>query len=626
MIGTALALASGAFNIYQQYQNKPKKDDYVPSGGMYQRYLDHLKSKTAESTVYHQQMRPALRQIGAQTQQANRGIDQFSARNKPGGGVEAQMRLGVNQQALQALGLASEKASFAQQRVNEQTGEQLLRIGIQEEQALKQYRNDKQRWAQQMVGTGVQAGLSVASAVAADRAAANAGGGRGGRGGSAGTLEKTEAAMDVDYNNLSLEAKAEVGSREDYGKLMRSKATSVPLEKPDNSEVVRLEGGVEQSKMHRDQFDRGTEDWKTADSMYKDQKKNLREAEKTYRKNESYYKANQNKLFSKESTGDEEFAGTMDIVSSAFTSKIKSKYEKEAAFQEKQELKNLEIQSATITDKVITAIQGGDRNFDELEMNFENMDVPDIQKYFTAKRDAIKGELPDPSKPLQTEFTDMQITSNLPGMIKVASDIYKNPLASNEYKLATYKYIRGEQDRIIADRERRLASSDRENTKALALEIKGLKADADKQSMMFLLSAESGANSTYKEGRNAQGKFYAQVGSDALNRAQTTLSKVKFTNGAEGFGANAATGMKRDVITWAQSIKWEDASILDMFSNISIDKIDKDMKLGDLPLSKSPSDKKAITLIKEWLGRIDALYTQMPYDDTDQLIDFTRVP
>ena len=133
-----------AASLWQQSRNKPKKDDFVPSGGNYERYLNHLKSKTTENRVYHQRMRPALRQIGQQTQKGQRQVDQFAARNKPGGGVEAQMRMGINQQALEAIGIASEKASIAQEQVNERTGEQLMRIGIQEEQALKRFERAKQ--------------------------------------------------------------------------------------------------------------------------------------------------------------------------------------------------------------------------------------------------------------------------------------------------------------------------------------------------------------------------------------------------------------------------------------------------------------------------------------------------
>ena len=126
-------------SLFQQSINKPKKDDYVPHGAAYTRYLDHLKSQTVESRTFHQRMRPALRNIGQQTQQAQRGVDKFVARGKPGGGVESQLRLGINQQALEAIGVASEKASIAQEQVNERTGEQLMRIGIQEEQALQRF-------------------------------------------------------------------------------------------------------------------------------------------------------------------------------------------------------------------------------------------------------------------------------------------------------------------------------------------------------------------------------------------------------------------------------------------------------------------------------------------------------
>ena len=160
---TALPYLQAAWQVGSQYLNKPKKEDYAPTGSMYQRYLANLKSKTAESTVYHQRMRPALRQIGQQTQKAQRGVDYFTATRKPGGGVEAQMRMGINQQALEAIGIAGEKASIAQEQVNERTGEQLLRIGVQEERALQRYQAAKRDWTKRMFSTGISAGINLAS-------------------------------------------------------------------------------------------------------------------------------------------------------------------------------------------------------------------------------------------------------------------------------------------------------------------------------------------------------------------------------------------------------------------------------------------------------------------------------
>lgn len=162
-LSTALPYLSAAWQVGSQYLNKPKKEDYVPTGSMYQRYLAHLKSKTSESTVYHQRMRPALRQIGQQTQRGQRQVGYQVARQKPGGGIEAQMRMGINQQALEAIGIASEKASVAQERVNERTGEQLLRIGVREEQALQRYGQAKRQWTKDMFRTGAQVGINLAS-------------------------------------------------------------------------------------------------------------------------------------------------------------------------------------------------------------------------------------------------------------------------------------------------------------------------------------------------------------------------------------------------------------------------------------------------------------------------------
>ena len=161
-LSSALPYMAAAWQVGSQYLTKPKKEDYVPTGSMYQRYLAHLKSQTSESKVYHQRMRPALRQIGQQTQKAQRGVDYFTASRKPGGGVEAQMRMGINRQALEAIGIASEKASVAQEQINVRTGEQLLRIGVQEEQALQRYQTAKKDWTKRMFATSVSAGINLA--------------------------------------------------------------------------------------------------------------------------------------------------------------------------------------------------------------------------------------------------------------------------------------------------------------------------------------------------------------------------------------------------------------------------------------------------------------------------------
>jgi len=162
-LSSALPYLSAAWQVGSQFLNKPKKSDYVPTGSMYNRYLAHLKSKTAESTVFHQRMRPALRQIGQQTQRGQRQVGQFVSQRKPGGGVEAQMRMGINRQALEAIGIASEKASVAQERVNEQTGEQLLKIGVQEEQALQRYQTAKKDFTKRLFATTAKAGIDLSN-------------------------------------------------------------------------------------------------------------------------------------------------------------------------------------------------------------------------------------------------------------------------------------------------------------------------------------------------------------------------------------------------------------------------------------------------------------------------------
>ncbi len=161
-LGKALPYITTAWSLYSASRNKPQKKDYLREGSFYQRYIAHLKSKTAESAAYHRSIRPALRLIGAETKKAQRGVDYFTARDKPGGGVEAQMRMGISQQALEAIGIAGEKASVAQERENVRTGEQLMRIGIQEEEALQRYASDKRRFNQSMTRNVIYAGINLA--------------------------------------------------------------------------------------------------------------------------------------------------------------------------------------------------------------------------------------------------------------------------------------------------------------------------------------------------------------------------------------------------------------------------------------------------------------------------------
>lgn len=139
-LAATLPFIKGAFDIARTALDKPRKEDFVPQGGFYERYLNFLKGKRSEQTIFHQLMRPALRTIGAQTRKAQRGVEFAAARDRPGGGIVAQQRLSINKQALAAIGEATERATLAQQRVNRQTGERLLQIGIQEERALQQFR------------------------------------------------------------------------------------------------------------------------------------------------------------------------------------------------------------------------------------------------------------------------------------------------------------------------------------------------------------------------------------------------------------------------------------------------------------------------------------------------------
>lgn len=164
-LAATLPFIKGAFDIARTALDKPKKEDFVPQGGFYERYLNFLKGKRSEQTVFHQLMRPALRTIGAQTRKAQRGVEFAAARDRPGGGIVAQQRLSINKQALEAIGIATERATTAQQLENRQTGERLLQIGIQEERALQQFRRAEKRHKRDMFTVVGGTAINIAATV-----------------------------------------------------------------------------------------------------------------------------------------------------------------------------------------------------------------------------------------------------------------------------------------------------------------------------------------------------------------------------------------------------------------------------------------------------------------------------
>ena len=632
MIGTALALASGAFNIYQQYQNKPKKDDYVPSGGMYQRYLDHLKSKTAESTVYHQQMRPALRQIGAQTQQANRGIDQFSARNKPGGGVEAQMRLGVNQQALQALGLASEKASFAQQRVNEQTGEQLMRIGIQEEQALKQYRNQKQRWAQQMVGTTAQAGIGVASAYATD-VAAKAKAGADAAKLATESLEKRQGVYNAGVADGSIDPKVTPFEKFDQT-LAGDPMDSVINQNLDKNFIQRIinankspelknaDGSVSSHIMESGEVDgkfiayptvvqdKAGKLVKPDDPVEYALKNNEYVEFKTDAEAKQFANNGYKKYFNNPPTG---MVGSKDVQAKPYSDKLKNKFTKEQKFEEDKKLEEYTASSTEGRFQITNEINAA-KTLEEAEtirkgaMDQGILQEPDREAVNKVMLDKIKGSAPDPQKPFYGEFAESIAT----GTVKESINWMSKAIATGQVSPEHVIYMGNQIDGKLADQRTAAEYKYKTDQRKLKIELDKIDFEQDKNFIVTMLGGYKQQFAEYEDGVDvvkADAEFESLV--DTLKKS----TAFGTDENKRGLSLANATGVNRKFMNWVQNVKLDDPEIAAQMADSTNPMIQNAQAL-QLILGKgtaSDNDKRAMTLYIQMGGRINALLKRMPY-------------
>jgi len=348
-LATALPYVSAAWNIGSQFLNKPKKDDYVPSGGAYTRYIDHLKSQTAESTVYHQAMRPQLRQIGQQANKTRRGAEQFAASKKPGGGVEAQMLLGINQDTLSAMGIAHDKAFGYQQRANVQAGRELTRMSIQEERGLQRYSNAKDQWTKNLFGTAVSQGLGLAQTAINSKLAA------GGEGGNAGAeFAKTEAQLDSDWNALDATTKASIGSRKIYGEQVRAQSSSymTKLDTPDKQNIKDARMEVRRLRKERNKFGKDTQDWARADATLQDAKNTLRNQKYQFGEADKKFKGSNQGYTIDEKTGQRipgvpQFVGTEEQVSSDYSKWLSGEQERVDEFNA-DALKDEQLRSSAV--------------------------------------------------------------------------------------------------------------------------------------------------------------------------------------------------------------------------------------------------------------------------------------
>ena len=166
-------LLPAAVSLGSTLLNRPKKQDYTLDTGYMDKYINNLRGQRTDSEISNLIMRPALKQIGAQQQRGRREVDKFVARRKPGGGVEAQMRLGLNQQGLEAIERAGEKAFAAQysenRRISEVIGDIEMRKGEIKARGKQAYGQAKSQWQSQVVTQGVSLGASAVAEVASTR-------------------------------------------------------------------------------------------------------------------------------------------------------------------------------------------------------------------------------------------------------------------------------------------------------------------------------------------------------------------------------------------------------------------------------------------------------------------------
>jgi len=133
----------------QAHYNRPKEEDYRANTAGQEKYIAHLRSKTAKSEVAHQALQPQLRAIGQQTRQTERKIKSAVGRGNLSAAEEAQLQISQGQQASSALQVAGETAIAAQTQENRRVGEQVARLESSIAQAKEQADIDFERATRQ---------------------------------------------------------------------------------------------------------------------------------------------------------------------------------------------------------------------------------------------------------------------------------------------------------------------------------------------------------------------------------------------------------------------------------------------------------------------------------------------
>lgn len=163
------SLLPAAVSIGAQVINRPRRSQFQPQTDYLERYVNDLRGRISRGDARHAALQPMLRQIGAQTRQTRRDVEQTIARGGLSGtGVAGALRLQAGQQATQAAERAGERAAaFQQQQTNRlQQGidQSTLQIGQLEAQGQQQFQQAQQQWRQNLGQTVVSGVSSVAGA------------------------------------------------------------------------------------------------------------------------------------------------------------------------------------------------------------------------------------------------------------------------------------------------------------------------------------------------------------------------------------------------------------------------------------------------------------------------------
>ena len=149
--------------------NKPKKSDYKPQTKYMEKYVSHLRGQQSSNAVFEQSMRPALRNIGAQSRKTQQQIGyNVQKSGLAGSGIEAQQRLTASQGTQEALAGATEKAASAQTIANQQVGREAMKVSSQIEQererSAQAYNQAMSQHKSAMTGAVIEGIASVATA------------------------------------------------------------------------------------------------------------------------------------------------------------------------------------------------------------------------------------------------------------------------------------------------------------------------------------------------------------------------------------------------------------------------------------------------------------------------------